>query len=60
MTIYVDEVGRLICAPFGTNLAKVVYEGVDLFNTDSWQHISCMFSDAGFVKGQYLAVNLDL
>ena len=39
---------------------KLVYEGVDVFNTDTWQHISCMFSDARFVKGQYLAVNLDL
>ena len=59
MTIYVEN-GKLKCAPFGLNIdIKVEYEGVDLFNTDKWQHISCIFSNERYVKGQYLAVNLD-
>jgi len=60
MTIYVDQEGKLICAPFGTNKdVKMVYEGVDLLNTDSWQHVSCMYSDQKYVKGQYIDVNIN-
>ena len=61
MTIYVDAKGKLKCAPFGrgTDGAIIEYEGVDVFNTDKWQHISCIFSNEKYVKGQYLAVNLD-
>ena len=38
MTIHVDPTGQLICSPFGIgeNKVRVVYEGVDLLNTDSW------------------------
>lgn len=61
MTIYVDNDGKLKCAPFGRGVSEGIleYEGVDLFNTDKWQHISCIFSNENYVKGQYLAVNLD-
>lgn len=38
----------------------MVYEGVgNPLEIDMWQHISCASSNKKFVKGQYLAVNLD-
>lgn len=59
MTIFIEN-GVLKCSPLGLNRGyDLVYEGVRPLETDSWQHISCMFSHAKFVKGQYLAVNMD-
>ena len=60
MTIYVNADGNLVCSPYGRDRGiDLVYEGVNPLTTDKWQHISCSFLKGKFVKGQYLAINLD-
>jgi hypothetical protein len=59
MEIYVDN-GVLTCAPFGRGRGEVLtYDGIDIMNIDMWQHVSCTYIKQRYVKGQYLAVNMD-
>ena len=59
MTIHVED-GKLKCSPRGRGLGyDLVYEGVNPFAVDKWQHISCIFHNQRYTKGQYLAVNID-
>ena len=61
MTIYVES-GVLKCSPYGRSKGfDLVYEGVgNPLEINTWQHISCMFSNQRFAKAQYLAIDMDL
>ena len=61
MAIYVED-SRLKCAPFGYGKdadSVLTYGAIDPFAVDSWQHISCIFYRNKYVKGQYLAINME-
>ena len=61
MAIYVED-GVLKCAPFGRCMdptSELVFEGINPLTIDSWQHISCSFARRKYIKGQFLAVNMD-
>ena len=65
MVIYVED-DEMKCAPFGFVDGEVkdpdsllTYKGVNPLKVSKWQHISCIFVRQKFVKGQYLAVDLD-
>lgn len=59
MVIYYHD-NKLKCAPFGINSnANIVYGDINPFSVPRWQHISCTFRNGRFIKGHYLAVNLD-
>lgn len=62
MTIYIDTDGLLKCAPFGMKASKdtiLVYDGINPYTYDSWQHVSCIYDRDSTVTGQYLAFNTD-
>ena len=65
MAIYVED-GTLKCAPFGYNQEGaedtiLTYDlgGENPLTVDAWQHITCTYIWQKFVKGQYLAVNIN-
>lgn len=60
MAIYVED-GVLKCGPYGKNDTKLVleYTNIDPLNTMEWQHISCIYKNNMYVKGQYLKVDMD-
>lgn len=59
MVIYVRN-GELKCSPYGLNSPySLLYEGINPFSVAKWQHLSCVFAHEKFIKGHYLAVNLE-
>lgn len=61
MAIYVED-QQLKCAPFGYGKDEdsvLTYGTIDPLTVDSWQHISCIFYRNKYVKGQYLAINME-
>ena len=67
MAIYVEN-GELKCAPFGFDqktgelkdpTTVLTYTGVNPLTEEKWQHITCIYLQNKYVKGQYLAINLE-
>jgi len=63
MAIYVEN-GELKCAPFGFQNGEpknpesiLTYSGIRPLEEAKWQHISCIYLNQRYVKGQYLAIN---
>ena len=60
MTVYVQD-GLLYCSPFGRNKGfDLVYDGIRPLAETRWQHIACIFSNGNWVKGSYLAIDIDV
>ena len=63
MLIYVEN-GELKCAPFGDASGPIgeplVFTGINPFAVSEWQHITCIYVQQKYVKGQYLAIDIDL
>jgi hypothetical protein len=52
MTIYIDTDGLLKCAPFGRDGDSIlVYDGVYPYDSDVWQHVSCIYDRDSSVTG---------
>mmetsp|Transcript_18883 Transcript_18883/g.23453 ORF Transcript_18883/g.23453 Transcript_18883/m.23453 type:complete len:82 (-) Transcript_18883:91-336(-) len=59
MVVYVRD-GQLKCEPYGLNSGQtLVFGDINPFSVAKWQHISCVFSHQRYIKGHYLAVNLE-
>jgi hypothetical protein len=52
MTIFIDSDGLLKCAPFGRDGDYIlVYDGVYPYDSDVWQHVSCIYDRDSSVTG---------
>ena len=69
MKIVVED-DVLKCLPFGMasdsadykdNLEfdELIYEGINPLEVDKWQHITCTYIKGRYVKGQYLAIDIE-
>ena len=67
MAIFVED-SQLKCAPFGFTDSGgfkdpdsvLTFKGINPLTETKWQHISCIYKREHFVKGVYLAINLDV
>lgn len=62
MDIYVED-GTLKCAPFGNHIDDKKILSFDIgsnpLETSEWQHITCIFINELYIKGQYLKIDMD-